>query len=54
MMEQIPNLGLLKTNHVLEHFDGSIHKVCQATVEDIMQVKGVGETLAKRIKRVLE
>ena len=54
MLGQIPNLGALKTNHIIEHFGGSINRVCNATVEELMEVEGVGKKLAERIRKVLE
>ena len=54
MMEQIPKLGALKTNKVLEHFDGSIHKICEASIEELMEVPTIGEKIATNIKKVLK
>jgi len=54
MIEQIPNLGALKTNKLLEHFDNSIYKICNASIEELMEVPTIGEKIATNIKKVLK
>ena len=53
MMEQIPNIGAAKVNNLLESFDGSVIKIGQASIEDLVKVKGVGNKIASKVKEVL-
>jgi len=48
-----PNLGEKKVNNLFERFDNSFAKIVNASVEDIKEVKGIGDELAKKLKEVL-
>ncbi|MFQ4148902.1 excinuclease ABC subunit UvrC [Arthrobacter sp. LAPM80] len=48
VLDQVPGLGAAKQKALLAHF-GSLKKVRTATVEELVQVKGVGPVLAQAI-----
>ena len=52
-LDKVPGLGKAKQDALRRHF-GSMKKIRAASVEDLMQVKGVGEKLANIIKVSLE
>ncbi|MBN1134352.1 MAG: excinuclease ABC subunit UvrC [Methanosarcinaceae archaeon] len=47
-LDAIPGIGKLKKGALLEHF-GSVDRIRNASVEDLMQVKGINKHLAERI-----
>ncbi|MBN2488824.1 MAG: excinuclease ABC subunit UvrC [Methanosarcinaceae archaeon] len=47
-LDAIPGIGTLKKRALLEHF-GSVDRVGNASVEELMQVKGISKHLAGRI-----
>ena len=48
-LDQIEGIGPAKKNALLKHF-GSVAKIKKASVEELMQVKGINEELAKKLK----
>jgi len=54
MLQRIPNFGPRKVDNVLKHFDNSLGNISRASVEEIMEIKGIGDKLAKDIKEILE
>jgi len=48
ILDEIPGIGTAKKAALLKQF-GSVAKIKQATKEELMQVKGITETLASRI-----
>ena len=47
-LDEIKGIGEVKKKALLKHF-GSVEKIKQASVEELMQVKGITEKLAKAI-----
>lgn len=47
-LDEIEGIGEAKKQALLKHF-GSVEKMKQATLEELMQVKGISEKMAKRI-----
>lgn len=47
-LDEIEGIGEAKKQALLRHF-GSVEKMKQATLEELMQVKGISEAIAKRI-----
>jgi ERCC4-type nuclease len=54
IVSRIPRVGATKGNKLLEKFDNSIGKIANASIEDLMEVKGIGKKLADEIKEVLK
>jgi excinuclease ABC subunit C len=52
-LDAIPGIGPNRRKALLKHF-GSIDNIKQASIEDIMKVKGMNETAAKQVKANLE
>jgi excinuclease ABC subunit C len=52
-LDSIPGIGPTRRKALLKHF-GSIDNIKQASIEDIMAVKGMNETAAKQVKANLE
>lgn len=48
-LDDINGIGDIKKKELLKHF-GSVDKIKEATIEELMQVKGITENLAKEIK----
>ena len=53
IVSSLPNVGGAVAKQLLKHF-GSVEKVIGATEEELKQVPGVGNTIAKRIREILE
>jgi ERCC4-type nuclease len=56
MMEKIPNFGARKVNTLLEKYDIILvnkETKQQPTPEELMEIKGVGNKLAKQLKELL-
>ena len=47
-LDEIKGIGEVKKKALLKHF-GSVEKIKQASIEELMQVKGITEELAKTI-----
>ena len=54
IVSRLPKVGMLKGNRLLEKFDNSIQKISEATIEELMEIKGIGEGIAKQIKEILK
>ena len=54
IISRLPKVGAKKGNKLLEKFDNSIQKISNATVEELMEVKGIGDKMAKNIKEILK
>jgi len=54
IVSRIPRLGAKKANKLLEKFNYSLGSIVKASIEEIKEVDGIGEKLAKDIKKVLE
>lgn len=52
-LDYIEGIGEKKRTALLKQF-GSVNKIKEASIEDIMKVKGINESLAKKIKEELE
>ena len=53
VLEEIEGVGKKKRVALVEKF-GSIYKIMHASIGELMQVDGVGENLAKQIKKFFE
>lgn len=49
-LDEIKGIGEVKKKALLKHF-GSFEKIKEASIEELMQVKGITEKLAKRLKK---
>ena len=47
-LDEIKGIGEAKKKALLKHF-GSVEKIKQASIQELMQVKGISENLAKTI-----
>ena len=54
IISRLPKVGAKKGNKLLEKFDNSIQKISNATVDELMEVDGIGEKMAKSIKEILK
>lgn len=57
IVKGLPNIGDTEGTKLLEHYDYSIYKLIRGCVEDnesLLNIKGIGKTISKRIKDVLE
>lgn len=52
-LDSIPEIGPARRKALLKHF-GSIDKIKEASIEDLLTVKGMNETAAKNVKAHLE
>ena len=50
-LDEIKGIGEVKKKALLKHF-GSVEKIKQASIEELMQVKGITEELAKTISEI--
>ena len=48
-MDEIKGIGKVKKQELLKHF-GSVEKIKEANIEELMKVKGITKELAKKIK----
>ena len=46
----IKGIGKVKKQALLKHF-GSVEKIKQASIEELMQVKGITKELAQKLKQ---
>ncbi len=53
VVESLPNVSAILAERLLKRF-GSVEKVMKATVEELMQVEGIGEKKATQIRQVIE
>ena len=52
-LDDIPGIGEVKKKELLKHF-GSVKKIQEATIEELLQVKGINEKIAKELKKQLQ
>ena len=52
-LDSIPDIGPTRRKALLKHF-GSMDKIKEASIEELMAVKGMNETAAKNVKAHLE
>ena len=52
-LDDIPGIGEVKKKELLKHF-GSVKKIQEATIEELLQVKGINEKIAKELKKQLK
>ncbi|HAX71220.1 MAG TPA: hypothetical protein DCY14_16520, partial [Anaerolineae bacterium] len=52
-LDSIPGIGPTRRKALLKHF-GSMDKIREASLEDLMTVKGMNETAAQNVKAHLE
>ena len=52
-LDDILGIGEVKKKELLKHF-GSVKKIQEATIEELMQVKGINENIAKELKKQLK
>ncbi len=50
-LDDIPGIGKVKKQALLKRF-GSVEKIKNATIEEIIKVKGINEEIAKKIKNI--
>jgi excinuclease ABC subunit C len=50
-LDKINGIGEVKKKALLKHF-GSVEKIKQASIEELMQVKGISKEIAKKIKKI--
>ena len=48
-LDEIKGIGEAKKQELLKYF-GSVEKIKQASIEELMQVKGINEELAEKLK----
>ena len=53
VVEGLPSVSAVLAERLLEHF-GTVRKIFEADVKELMEVKGVGEKTAQEIRRVLD
>ena len=53
ILDEIPGIGTVKKVALLKEF-GSIDRIKKANIEEILSVKGINESLAKKIKEHLK
>ena len=53
MLQGLPNVGPKLANRFLKHFK-SVSKVLNASVQELINVEGVGEVTAEKIREVLD
>jgi len=53
VVEGLPSVSAVLAERLLEHF-GTVRKIFEADVKELMEVKGVGEKTAQEMKRVLD
>ena len=51
-LDDIPGVGEVKKKELLKYF-GSVKKIQEASIEELMQVKGINEKIAKELKEQL-
>jgi len=49
----LPSVGATVIPNLLQHFDNSVSKLVNASIEELMKVEGITENKAKKIKEVL-
>ena len=54
IVSRLPKVGAKKGNKLLEKFGNSIQNISNATVNELMEVDGIGKKLAKDIKEILK
>jgi len=54
MLASIPGIHIELARRILKHFDGSISRVMQASIEDLQKVDGIAEGKAKKIKEIFK
>jgi len=54
IISRLPRIGAKKGAELLEAFDYSIGSIANASINDIVNVKGIGKKLASNIKEVLK
>ncbi|BAA31018.1 90aa long hypothetical DNA excision repair protein [Pyrococcus horikoshii OT3] len=52
IVESLPNVSTTLARRLLRHF-GSVEKVFTASVPELMKVEGIGEKIAREIRRVI-
>ncbi|MCZ6679536.1 MAG: excinuclease ABC subunit UvrC [Candidatus Poribacteria bacterium] len=52
ILDEIPNIGPKRKQALLQHF-GSVEKVCQATLDELLAVKGITHSVAANIRKHL-
>ena len=52
-LDNIKGIGEVKKHELLKKF-GSVEKIKQAEIEELMQIKGINESLANKIKQEIE
>ena len=52
-LDDIPGIGEVKKKELLKHF-GSVKKIQEATIEELLKVKGINEKIAKELKKQLK
>ena len=51
-LDEIEGIGKVKRDELLKHF-GSVEKIKQASIEELVQVKGINKNMAEKIKKGL-
>jgi len=50
----LPNVGFTEGEKLLQHFDYSIKRLVNASLEELTEIEGIGKKKAQKIKEVLE
>lgn len=50
-LDDIEGIGKAKREALLKHF-GTIQKIKEASIEELMEVKGISKTLAEQLKQM--
>ncbi len=53
ILQGLPQVGPTVARRLLEHF-GSVSKMMQASIEELMRVEGIGKASAKKIRDILD
>jgi Fanconi anemia group M protein len=53
ILQGLPQVGSTVAGRLLEHF-GSVSKIMQASIEELMRVEGIGKVSAKKIRDILD
>ena len=53
VLDTVPGLGETRKRELLRHF-GSGKRLREATVEELLEVKGIGQSFAEHIRKYLE
>jgi DNA excision repair protein ERCC-4 len=53
LLQGLPQVGPMLAKRLIEHF-GSVSKIINASTEELMEVEGIGTSIAAKIRDVLD